>query len=699
MPERRLIDRVRGRLSVLLLLAAACQPQARRALVLDLELSDPVLLEGTAVPWHDAGYTVEYRRFYPHLTQSDLERYHVVLMLLGQAPEVPSDALTAGDLAMLDEWVRGGGVAVLGFAGDGEGSLDRWTANRWLLSQGAGIAIGDRALEDSAARAVFPRAQPWAVGRGVGDDPLGAVYDPFPLDRNHALSVRRQTQVLALVSLASVAVATRPAKGTRPTIPAPVSAPPVPPPLAAPVAAASRLGDGLVVVISRHALGSLGPQNRPTTKPWLQVAALGGTRNFLTALALWTRRPAEWAHVPPGERRTPLALAGAPVPVELQPAPGAAPAGVTTVALAQPIKRPAARAPDIPSWIRQVGIRALWTPLVMSEQGHEIARSGASVDSLVGSLDAAGLNLLAGDARPETVVDSLHHLWADRDAVRRAWSEVVSHLQPTSVAWIPAFDLADYRPPGTWADSSRGARGEAVAMPCALDSLLWDAGIAPAYAALGRLANQTRQLVPALALDLSGARRGGWSGYSMGQEFCDAAWRQVLTHIGRRGALDTVPVTDRYRTLREAGLLALYFGGLEDLVAERARALRDRALRESSGLYFALRLQQLPGDWFTLGLWRGFNLADRPVLLFTPETDAGALLAGYRAYGLNAVHAVELPLALVKPGSVAGLKRVAFGANDGFWLSTGEGPGPRARSGAGRWRSDSLALLLRRLGR
>jgi hypothetical protein len=236
-------------------------------------------------------------------------------------------------------------------------------------------------------------------------------------------------------------------------------------------------------------------------------------------------------------------------------------------------------------------------------------------------------------------------------------------------------------------------------MPCALDSVLWDAGITPAYTALARLASQTRQLVPALALDLSGPRRGGWSGYSMGQEFCDTAWRQVLTHIGRRGPLDTVPVPDRYRTLREAGLLARYFGALEDLVAERARALRDRALRESGGLYFAFRLQQAPGDWFTLGLCRGFALSDRPLLLFTPEPETRGLLAAYRARGLNAVHAVELPLALVRPASLASLKRVAFRENDGFWLSASEGGSPRARPAAGRWRSDSLALLLRRLGR
>src|SRR5207249_10552097 len=135
-------------LSVLLLLAA-CQPQARRLLLLDLTLSDPVVLNGTAQPWREAGYTVEHRRFYPHLTWSDVERYRAVVVLCGREPEAPSDALTLGDVALLNEWVLRGGVVILGYDGDGEGSLDRWITNSWLAYQGAGISVGHRPLEDT----------------------------------------------------------------------------------------------------------------------------------------------------------------------------------------------------------------------------------------------------------------------------------------------------------------------------------------------------------------------------------------------------------------------------------------------------------------------------------------------------------------------------------------------------------------------
>ncbi|MGH7416465.1 MAG: hypothetical protein ACREKB_01640, partial [Candidatus Rokuibacteriota bacterium] len=76
--------------ALLALCLAACQPQSRRLLLLDLALSDPLVLGATADPWHAAGYTVEYRRFYPHLTRQDLARYRVLVLLGGRQPETPS---------------------------------------------------------------------------------------------------------------------------------------------------------------------------------------------------------------------------------------------------------------------------------------------------------------------------------------------------------------------------------------------------------------------------------------------------------------------------------------------------------------------------------------------------------------------------------------------------------------------------------
>src|SRR2546429_41269 len=548
------------------LLLCACHPQARRLLVLDLALSEPALLNGTVQPWRDEGYHIEYRRFYPHLARADLDRYRVLLFLLGREPEAPSDALTVGDLALLTEWVLRGGVAVLGYDADGEGYLDRWTTNRWLDFLGTGISIGDRLLEDTTTRALTTtgRPQPWAEARTVGDEPLGSplgeVYEPFPLDRNNVITVRDHSALLAVTSLHAFVRAPRP-----PRAPSPRGG--------AGVVAAARVGDGLVLVISRHALGALGPQFRPTTAPPPQPAALERTRGLLTALA---RRP----------------------------------------------RRPAARA-----------------------------------------------------------------RWGEGGAVGRAWGAGGGRLEPTSVAWIPVLDYDHAR--RNPADSSRGARGEGLAAPCALDSALWAEGLSGAYAALGRLAAEQRTLVIALGLDIEGPR-----GHSMGQEFCDAAWRRAIAGFGNRAELDSLPSRTRYAALRDAGLLSRYYRALEDEVAGRAAALRDRILKERRDLYFAFRLPQAPADWFALGLLRGFALPGRPLLLFTPELRTRQLLALYRSGGLNLAHAVAVPPAALAARDWTSLKRLVFEENDGFWLAPDEAPGLGKRVSL-----DSLGRLLRRLAR
>jgi hypothetical protein len=656
-----------------LLLLAACQPRASRLLMLDLALSEPALLNGTAQPWHDVGYTVEYRRFYPHLARADLARYAVLIFLLGREPEAPSDALTAGDLALLTEWLLRGGVVVLGYDADGEGYLDRWTANRWLEFEGAGISIGDRLLEDTTARSAAGRSQPWATSRKLGDEPLGSVFDPFPLDRNHVVATRDSSQLLAVTSRHAFVRASR--------VPSPRGG--------AGVVAATRIGDGLVVVISRHALGALGPQLRATASPMLQLEPLANTREFLTALARWTRRPAEWAHVPPAARRVPLTLAQAPSAVELTSPATVPPHGVDTVSLPVAADPKLYRATNLQDWLRQYGMRVLWEPLFATRDGRRVPRSAASLDSLVALLDAGAFNLFAGDAAPENM-DSAHVRWYEFDATRRAWTEAVKRLQPTSVAWIPMLDYGNAR--HAPADSSRGARGESVAAPCALDSTLWADGLASAYGALGRLAADQRTLVIALGLQVGAGR-----GYSMGQEFCDAAWRRGLAGLARGDvarAWDTLSYPARYPLLRDAGLLARYYRALEDEVAARATVLRDRVLKQRRDLYFAFQLAQPPADWFTLGLLRGFGLPDRPTLVLTPELRGRDLLALYRARGLNLAHGAALAPAALRARDWSLVRRFLFVDSDGFWLSPDEGSGGGARLSA-----DSLGRLLRRLVR
>jgi hypothetical protein len=672
--RRARVTRAGLRVAASVLCLTACQPQARRLLLLDLALAPPAAVSGTAEPWHAAGYRVEYRRYYPHLARSDVGRYRTLVFLLGREPEAPSDALTGGDAALLSEWVRGGGVVVLGYDADGEGRFDRSTANRWLAFEGAGIAIGDEVLEDTTAALATPAGDrpPWAEAQPIGGGPLGAVYEAFPLERNHALTARERSQILARSSRRAF-VRTPRGTASRP---------------AAGIVAAARLGEGLVVVMSRQALGALGPQLRPSQAPVLRPDALARTRAFLVALARWTRRPAEWAHLPAGGHRAALTLARGAAAGDLAPPPLTPPPGADTVALPLQVPRGLTRGASVPDWLRQQGLRVLWAPALDPRSRRPAPRSGTALDSLVMLLDGGGFNLLAGDAAAERT-DSVHAHPGERAAVRRAWADLVDRLEPTSVSWIPMWTYESAR--WTGSDSSRGPRGEALPSACALDSVLWTTGLAPAYDALIWLAAKERTLVVGLGLDLRGA-----GAYAPAQDFCDAAWRHGLARLGRRGPLDALPYAARYPALRDAGLLGGYYRALEDEVAARAAVLRDRALKERRDLYFAFRLPQPSADWFTLGLLRGFALPDRPLLVLTPEARSREVLAAWRARGLSVAHAVELAPAFFRAGE-GRLRRLAFGENDGFWLEPPEAATAAARGGP--WAPDSLARAIRRLAR
>jgi hypothetical protein len=688
------------------LMLAACQPQARRALVLDLALSDPLALDATAQPWQDAGYTVEYRRFYPHLTRADLGRYHVLLLLSGRAPERPSDALTAGDLALLSEWVHGGGVAVLGYAAAGEGSLDRWLINRWLAWEGAGIAIGEDLLRDTTpAQTATGAYDPQPAVESVPSPPLRDVgAAPFPAGRNHALLVADPAQALARTTATAFV---RPAGG-------PVR--PGSPPLTrarAVVLAATRLRDGLVIVVSRHALSALGTDVRASTVPALGLDDLAAARTFLTALARWTRRPAEWARIPPSRSPRPLVLINAPRPVSETPPPFAPPPAATAgrtgvVTLPTPLDPRDQRRPAAPDWIGRAGQRIVWGHFAALQPSTFGSQRLRSLDSLVAFLEAGGINVFAGDAFAGTLADTARGATWERDAIRNAWKQTGDVLETTSLLWIPTVEPAEFRLPADTAVQRGGAGGrDTLAVWCALDPRYWAEEMAPTYRALAQLAAAREDLIPAIALDLdppTGRRPSE-------DPFCDAAWRTGLARLprdsafpaARADAFASLPSAARYDSLLVSGLLGRYYDALEDAVAERAAAIRTEVRRIRGDLGFAFVTRRPPVDWLSLGLLRGFSSLppDPPLLIWSPEVRTRDLLARARARGIVAVTAVGLAPAHLPAAAwgSARLARVAFRENSGFWIAPLPELLAAPRVAEGRITPDSLGRLLRRLVR
>jgi len=616
---------------LLLVLSAACQTESRRLLVLDLTLSDPLTLETTAAPWHAAGYRVEYRRFYPHLTRLDLVRYRTVLVLGGREPESPSDALTVGDLAILNEWVRRDAVVVLGYT-DGDGGLDRWVMNQWLAAAGAGIAVGTQSFESPAT------PMPHSALDNAG-------FEPFPAGRNRILTVRDRSQTLARAGGSAL------------------------------VAASRAGGGGLILVASRSLLSSIDADAR--------------TRDFLVALARWTRRPAEWATVGAAVHPVPLHLANAPQPVAIHPPQLAPPTGSSPTVLPDLPTRPASTASGIvaPSWIARQGMRVLWSRFALY-----------SLDSLLGFVDVAALNALATKIPEAALADTL--------STRSLWKVTGDRLQATSVHWFPAVSLvalpAAVGPapistrrlltpaaPNVGSSDELNRHGELMPIPCGLDSLYWRNALRPTYRVLSHLGGPrpAPDVLTGVALDLDSAMA-----MYQGSGFCDSDYRVGLTAMSLDSAelhrLLALPPPLRYDTLLERGWLSAYYTALEAAVAERALALGVEMKRMRPDLRFAFRATAAPADWFSLGLLRGLSSPDAPVLLWLrdiPTRDPRTLLSRYQARGISALSALGLDpeRESFAPAQLPRLRFAIFSEHAGFWLS-----------GAA---TDSLGRVMRRL--
>lgn len=596
-------------LPFLALWALACRPTASRLLLLDYTLADPIDLQSTALPWHDAGYVVEYRRFFPHLTRDDMRRYHGVVLLGGLRPDAPSDALTSGDAVILTEWVRNGGVVVLGYP---ESALDRWTMNRWLRSLGAGLSISDTAPSPTPQTAM-------PVRRALPSVDLL----PVEFADTRALHLRLPGEALARVRPATRGAA-QPA-----------------------VIAAVRVRDGLVLVTSRSALAS---------------DDTGATKDFLKTVARWTRRPAEWANVPAVSRPTALSLEGGPDSVRPGLPLESPPGGSRPLTLPLRPDQPRHDSVPLPDWTGNAGLRVLWADALGYRAGY-LERKTA-LDSLTAVLDVGAFNVFAGPVNVEAMAESTHYAPWERTVAQNVWKVMGDRLEQTSARWVPALEPDSFRLPP---DTTGVAAGR-----CLLDPGYWNAAFVPGMISLARLAAQHQDLIPAVAVDLerepSSTQPAATICEADFEAGLDGMVKDSAVTAAQAAELRKVPPGDRYDVLLNEGLVDDLFEALERVTTSRASDLRARMQRIRPGLLLAVRAAAPPQDWFGRGLLRGWSAPGKPVILLTRDPSSRQTNDRYRGRGINVLSAVQLVPHDVAPAEWGGLKPLAFRENSGFWL-------------------------------
>ena len=389
------------------------------------------------------------------------------------------------------------------------------------------------------------------------------------------------------------------------------------------------------------------------------------TRDFLVALARWTRRPAEWATIDAAVRPVPLQLANAPKPILVHAPLLAPPPGAGAVLLPQPVP-PLDRGdePVVAPWIARQGLRVLWSRY-----------NPQSFESSLDFAETASLNALA------TIIPA--PALADTMSTRNIWRSTAEELQSTSFRWFPGVALVEL--PSAGADEV-DRRGDLTPVPCGLDSLFWRSSLRPAYRTLARLGGARPDVLAGVALDLDSAMS-----YYAAAGFCDADYRIGLAGLGLERAeidrLAALPPVVRYDTLLERGFLARYFRTLENAVAEHATALRSEVRRLHPDPRFAFRATTLPVDWFSIGLLRGLSSHESPALLLIRERNARELVQRYNERGVVTLPAFNLVPAQGRLSAAdwARLRPLVFGEHAGFWLDGTS--------------SDSVARVIRRFAK
>ena len=646
-----------------------------RALVLDLEMSDPIAWAEVRELLEARGYVVTYRREFPHFTDADAARYAFVVVGAGGAPSSPTDWMRAPEVTRLAAFVRGGGALVLASRNrwrDGlKAAFDNGAFNAVLRALDVGLRVdvntivGDVAVPD-APKPPLHQTVPWGyvgplewtlllpVGFPAEEAALG-VPAPFAAGWTSGLACDGEDITLLARSHAD-AIAWWQLDGpdeARITVPG----------VAQPLAAAAPAGDGWVAVLPRALLDLSTLPADGGARPSLEPVLLEGTQAFTRAA--FTR--VDDLHRGVGLNFPTGCLGGRPLadvdaetdlePPDL-PLPDAAP---TVPDWAAPPDADAEQT-GVPGWFDGGKVRLAYGDLedVESMRGHFERARAAKLDAVLSSL---GDGLL----RDYTAGETPRFLEPAADATGFFW--FLGTFYRNGV-----YEAGGFEP-------VTDAFGRTLQAPPPLDPRWWAEGIAPIVAGAARVA-ATHPNVGGVSIDTELYGTGRLM-YDEGHGYEASGWAVVVDALEAHAPAlameaSAVPVRRRLAWLVARGLSPFAWRALEDAVAGHARAIREAARAVAPDLELAFYVPYLRATWFYRGLMRGWGTSERPVVVLsydaaTPRVRDALADDGVHIRTLGGVLAVRLTARDLETAL-----HTAGATSDGFWLFQYRDFGPEA---------------------
>ncbi len=618
---------------------------ADRALVLDYEMNPPDFSNEVIRRVAATGMTVDFRQYYPLLTQSDLRTYRM-LVLEASAGGIGSGLqLNQSEVPALRHWVIEGGLLVLGIPNDPEAWPQLAVYNHLLSALGAGIEALPAISDDKPQYlgSMFPdgylRPEGFA-SRGVGAN--------LVLDRCTLLRVSAPAHVLARTSPSAFAVV---GLGRAPV-------PTIHNDGGFPVAALAAAGKGYVFVTGRFNLNVGGFNGRVGVQPATSLGWIPSSDRFIrNILSEMARLGTKDAMASDTTGLPAAAPAGARV-LHVEPGSSTEPPSVDRVKYRASVRR------DLYAPYLDHGLRAAW---------GTVDQDDPWLAKMADGFKRSGLNYIWGVGWPDRLVSG-QSTSEQRAKLRHSWETFASLLDGSNVGWSIGLNY-----PGASFDRkryarSRGANGKEIEILSPLDLRLWQEVIIPALEEVARFGLR-HPSVKGATVDYEMYGYEPIIFYPEAIGFEDVAYHAFLRSAD--GYVDAklldeaafVRAEQRYPWLRDHGLLDTYFLLLENESEKLGRMIRQRIHAINPNFIFGAYQAGLPYSWFYRGLIRGLSTPQMPMLWMAFQGQSAREVDLLWGRGQHMLVAAPLMLGLHPVADWRQAMLAGRRDQDGYWLN------------------------------
>ncbi len=664
-------------LFVIFFLSVSFTPAQGKILILDYLMSDPILFKQFLIHLPEHNFKVDYRRYYPSLTESDKD-YEMIILAASRFPFPSPSKMTLAEKDFLVKYVTDGGILVSLYSNE---ENDRIILNELLDSLDVPVRIEGKAIHDQVngyKSTLLPSAyyldppmlqvhKETLPGNGV-EKIFGGRAFSLLVDKGENISIpvtsfETSMRLKELDENAGIKSTEGIYSGG---------------PYANAVMAVVKTGKGFIVLLPRYLINMNGWTTRWSDKPVIPTGFLQENEkfemNFIKYLASLLKKENVFVPFNPITRWDNLkGFQDKPVKVVLEKG---------ELAITPP--------PDVNDSLRYT-----------FDTGRELKIQNQSLNELVSkkirsaffgmdnqSANAAGLEKIckylseAGFNLIEAPLQASTYKGLKNDSAKKAFIEdlrfTLSVLKKYNLKLLagPNLPNPDYFKNKSYSKTA-SVDGVENGSPSPLDIKYWNDAVRPIAIELAKLSNEfpntllgsfnDMELYGFESLTITEAFSFDYLTYN---EFVERKKTFLQNRNQYDEALNVLPHL-RFDWLKKNGLLKIYFSTLEDAVAAMAKQLDVEVRKINPGFVWSFYTPGIPQSWYYKGLWKGLSSPERPVLLITYEGRGKQQVDYLASDGIYLIHCPGLLMNTLK-GKEWRECLSGFASNEnGYWLFPG----------------------------